>query len=154
MHPDTAATRADIPGLYSVYPNQHVRALKEPPWPQLLRLLGREGERIMIDLLVDCAIFRPVKAGRGNFYQLAGIPISELDPLPQTADKTRPEAPPPTGASPTPPELRPSEISFVRSRMLYAKAALNARGLVRFGLRHIRMWTSHPIFFSSALPRC
>lgn len=29
-------------------------------------------------------------------------------------------------------------IRFVRSRILYARAALNARGRVRFGLRHIR----------------
>ena len=32
-----------------------------------------------------------------------------------------------------------SEIVFARNRMLYARAALNARGLVHFGLRHIRM---------------
>ena len=29
-------------------------------------------------------------------------------------------------------------IRFVRSRMLYARAALNAKGGVRFGMRHIR----------------
>lgn len=29
-------------------------------------------------------------------------------------------------------------INFVRSRMFYARAALNARGKVTFGLRHIR----------------
>ena len=34
----------------------------------------------------------------------------------------------------------PSAITFVRSRMLYARAALNAKGKVRFGLRHIRRW--------------
>jgi telomerase reverse transcriptase len=102
-------------------------------------LLGREGERIMVDLLVDCAIFRSVKAGKGNLYQLSGIPISELEPLAQDGDKE--------GLSLTVEpekrhvERRPSEISFVRSRMLYARAALNARGLVYFGLRHIRMFT-------------
>ena len=32
----------------------------------------------------------------------------------------------------------PSEIVFVRNRMLYARAALNAHGVVHFGLRHIR----------------
>ena len=32
----------------------------------------------------------------------------------------------------------PSDISFIRNRTLYARAALNARGLVHFGLRHIR----------------
>ena len=31
-----------------------------------------------------------------------------------------------------------STITFVRSRMLYARAALNAKGGVRFGMRHIR----------------
>lgn len=32
----------------------------------------------------------------------------------------------------------PSSIVFVRSRMLYSRAELNAQGGVRFGLRHIR----------------
>lgn len=40
-------------------------------------------------------------------------------------------------------ERKPSDIVFVRSRMLYARAALNARGLVHFGLRHIRKF-EHP----------
>jgi telomerase reverse transcriptase len=93
-------------------------------------LLGKEGERIMIDLLVDCAIFRAVKAGKGNLYQLCGIPISELELLARPEDKEEPNA-----------ARRPSDISFVRSRMLYARAALNARGLVHFGLRHIRVFT-------------
>ena len=32
----------------------------------------------------------------------------------------------------------PSAIIFVRNRMFYARAALNAKGKVTFGLRHIR----------------
>ena len=32
----------------------------------------------------------------------------------------------------------PLEITFVRSRMLYAKAALTASGAVQCGFRHIR----------------
>jgi telomerase reverse transcriptase len=134
--PNPAATTT-IPGLHSVYPNQHVHALKLSPWPQLLMLLGKEGERIMIDLLVDCALFRSVKAGKGNLYQLGGIPISELDPLTKAAEKEI--SLPPTSRTKNA-ELRPSDISFIRSRMLYARAALNARGLVHFGLRHIRMF--------------
>lgn len=92
----------------------------------------------MIDLLVDCAIFRAVKAGKGNMQQLCGIPISELSSLEaKPIDKENP--------------VRPSEISFVRSRMLYARAALNARGAVHFGLRHIREWPFLPLF--GELPR-
>lgn len=129
--------------MYSVYPNEHVQVLKESPWPQLLMLLGKEGERIMIDLLVDDAIFRAVKAGNDNLYQLSGIPISELEPLAAVANKV--ELPPSAATGLRNMELRPSEISFVRSRMLYARAALNARGLVHFGLRHIRTSTVFPV---------
>lgn len=32
----------------------------------------------------------------------------------------------------------PSAITFVRNRMFYARAALNTKGRVTFGLRHIR----------------
>lgn len=35
----------------------------------------------------------------------------------------------------------PTHITFVRNRMMYARAALNAQGGVRFGLRHIRKCT-------------
>jgi telomerase reverse transcriptase len=61
-----------IPGIFSVHPNQHVHALKEAPWPHILSLLGKAGERIMIDLLMDGAIFVAVEAGKGNLYQMSG----------------------------------------------------------------------------------
>lgn len=61
-----------IPGLYAVHPNQHAQGLREYPWPQILLLLGKSGENMMIDLLVDCSIFLSVNAGRGNYYQLSG----------------------------------------------------------------------------------
>jgi telomerase reverse transcriptase len=46
--------------------------MKEAPWPQVLVLLGKEGERAMIDLILDCGIFLPVKNGRGNYHQISG----------------------------------------------------------------------------------
>lgn len=42
------------------------------PWPELLVLLGKAGERIMIDLLLDCGVFVAVSAGTGNMWQLSG----------------------------------------------------------------------------------
>lgn len=62
----------NIPGLFSRFPNSNVKTLKDAPWPQMLALLGKSGERIMIDMLVDCAVFPPVDAGYGNYYQLSG----------------------------------------------------------------------------------
>jgi len=125
-----------IPGVFLVHPNHCVKGLKEAPWPQLLALLGKAGQRIMLDLLLDCAVFVAVKAGKGNFNQLSGIQISELDTLTAVAAAGQKDSL--AGAKRKTVELRPSEITFVRSRMLYARAALNARGLVHFGLRHIR----------------
>lgn len=68
-------------------------------------------------------------------------------------------APPVEGAGDTAAfERKPTDINFVRSRMLYARATLNARGLVYFGLRHIRKFgssdrqkTSHEIVDLQAL---
>jgi telomerase reverse transcriptase len=34
----------------------------------------------------------------------------------------------------------PGRIVFIRNRILYARAALNAQGNIRFGLRHIRKY--------------
>ena len=61
-----------IPGLFSVHPNENVQTLQKPPWTHLLALLGKAGERIMSDLLVNGSIFVPVEAGHGNYYQMSG----------------------------------------------------------------------------------
>lgn len=149
---ETAPADDAIPGLFVAFPNQRVRTLKTDPWPQLLMLLGKEGERIMIDLLVDRAIFETVQAGRDNLYQLSGVHIAELKTLAQEAqEKTRPQTSAP-GQRPV--ELRPSELFFLRNRMLYARAALNAHGLVQFGLRHIRTCKLFPVPRNDMLTAC
>lgn len=66
-----AAPRS-IQGLYSLYFNERVANIKQAPWPQLLHILGKSGESMMINLLLDCSIFLPVEAGQGNYYQLSG----------------------------------------------------------------------------------
>ena len=94
----------------------------------------------MMDMLTDCGLFAPVEGGgRGNFHQLSGWPLSELnvdDPVPPRRYLVPGDLPVKNAGSD---EVRtPSTIRFVRSRMLYARAALNAKGGVRFGMRHIR----------------
>lgn len=132
------AAPSAIPGLFSHFANRRVQALKEDPWPQLLMLLGKSGDKIMIDLLVDCAIFLTVEAGIGNLYQLSGMPVAELAPLANVDLEKRVLESGGSKPSHAPVEKLSSAISFVRSRLLYARPALNARGLVQFGLRHIR----------------
>lgn len=45
-------------------------------------------------------------------------------------------------------------ISFVRNRMFYARAALNAKGKVTFGLRHIRKRIRIHSVFTLICTRC
>ncbi|KAJ4421225.1 Telomerase reverse transcriptase [Gnomoniopsis sp. IMI 355080] len=65
------AAPCSIQGLYSLYFNERVAILKQNPWPQLLHILGKSGESMMLNLLLDCSIFLPVEAGQGNYYQLS-----------------------------------------------------------------------------------
>ncbi|KAJ9129600.1 Telomerase reverse transcriptase [Pleurostoma richardsiae] len=106
----------------------------------MLTLLGKSGESIMVDLLLDCSVFTSTEAGRSNYVQLSGMPIWDSEPSYTKA--TVQQAFQPMAIKPM--ERSPSEIVFVRSRMLYARAALNARGLVHFGLRHIHVLNRLP----------
>ncbi|TQS32464.1 hypothetical protein Golomagni_07219 [Golovinomyces magnicellulatus] len=67
-----------IPGIFQYFPNASVVALKDIPWTQVLALLGQSGERIMIDLLVDCSVFLEVESGYRNYYQLNGRDLLSL----------------------------------------------------------------------------
>ncbi|PBP24578.1 Telomerase reverse transcriptase [Diplocarpon rosae] len=126
-----------IPGVVSTYPNSHVTSMKAHPWTQVLILMGREGERAMIDLILDCGVFLAVESGQGTFHQLSGIPLGDLQCLP---------APAPTHSQEPSRTIRtPSCISFVRNRMMYARAALNAKFQVRFGFRHIHVLNRYPL---------
>ncbi|KAL8360048.1 hypothetical protein RB598_008400 [Gaeumannomyces tritici] len=148
--PAGACLPADaVPGLFSVYPNQHVRMLKDSFWPELLGLLGQAGEKIMIDLLLDHSVFVSVHAGSGNYYQLSGKSLNDLEP---PASNSLPQANCQNGLGPgssSSTAKSPATIVFVRSRMLYSRAALNARGAVHFGLRHIHVLNRYPFAASS-----
>jgi hypothetical protein len=71
---------------------------------------------------------------------ITGVPLSELELDPkqlrqrQDHEGTSKQA---RGGSVL---QRPNSIVFFRRRMLYARAALNAQGRVRFGLKHTRTW--------------
>jgi telomerase reverse transcriptase len=153
---------ACIPGIVSQHPNSYAETLKSPVWCRLHALLGPGGDRIMMELLLYCGLFCAVEGNPGNYFQLcgtshmysiahlhhltaAGHPISELKPLPtgppQGAAVSHDESKPRPNSSTAIEPRKPSAITFVRSRMLYARAALNGKGGARFGMRHIRRCT-------------
>lgn len=71
IHKDGHVTAA-IPGVLSVHPNDHVAAMKSSPWTEVLALMGQEGERVMIDLILDCGVYVCIDAGSGIYHQLNG----------------------------------------------------------------------------------
>jgi len=135
---------SSIPGIVCQFPNQTIEEVTSPVWCQLLSLLGRGGDFVMVDLLVDCALFIPA-SGQDGLQQLSGFPISQLSALKvtntgTTADlelKDKQLRPPSNGTIKRSRDW--SSIRFVRSRMFYARPALNTNRVVRLGLRHIHV---------------
>ncbi|OBS26806.1 hypothetical protein FPOA_00749 [Fusarium poae] len=124
----------NIPGLFSHYPNSHVKALKESPWPQLLALLGKAGEEIMVKLLADASIYIAVEAGFNNYHQLSGVPLAELDLPGGNVSLNK-------GLACV--VRKPTDITLVRSRIFYAKPSLSTNGLVQAGYKHIHVLNRH-----------
>ncbi|KAL8903673.1 MAG: hypothetical protein Q9207_003775 [Kuettlingeria erythrocarpa] len=75
---DDHGTLPGIPGIVLHYPNSHVGTLKSRPWIDLLNLLGKDGEKIMLELTLDCAIYSAVERGQDNYYQLSGTQLPYL----------------------------------------------------------------------------
>ncbi|KAH8633592.1 hypothetical protein IG631_12226 [Alternaria alternata] len=137
---------SSIPNLQERQPNSYRQTLKEPVWCRLHALLGQGGDRIIIDMLLESSIFIPLNADMGNYYQLSGMPISEIksDGF-QKSNTVRVDVGYEAVNNPSRVKSEcktAGTITFVRSRMLYAKAALNAKGGVRFGMRHIRAFST------------
>ncbi|PHH67919.1 hypothetical protein CDD82_1005 [Ophiocordyceps australis] len=122
-----------IPGLYSLYANPYAEALKQPPWPQLLALLGQSGHKTMVDLLLDCSLFVTLEAGISNYIQIAGCPLSALDAAFSN-----------TQADSTKPVRKGSEITLLRHRVFYGKPTLSARGHLQPGFKHIHVLNRCP----------
>lgn len=144
---DDLCAVAGIPGIVSYYPNRNVSILKSAEWDDVLSLLGNDGEKVMLDMILRRGIFVSVEKGRDNLLQLSGKPMTDLEVLEpvariarplQAKSKTEKEHKLLSAAQGTLHEPRsPAKICFVRNRMFYARAALNAKGKVTFGLRHI-----------------
>lgn len=151
---------SSIPGLVARFPNSYVHTLKGQLWCRLHATLGEGGDRIMMDMLTDCAIFQPVDGKLGNYYQLSGPPISELEPtrVPTNTglDTALAEAASKQTLCSKNGDRTPCQIAFVRNRMFYAKPALNAKGGIRFGMRHIRRWLRKrtALFTTNVFGRC
>ncbi|KAJ5082191.1 hypothetical protein N7532_011234 [Penicillium argentinense] len=136
------AIDSGIPGVAIQFPNRNVQALKQAPWADVLGLLGQNGDEIMIHLLLDCGIFVPLDAGKGIYYQLSGLPLSNLEKVPNAG--ARPTGQQPVFASRPLKQTnsafksrqtrRPNQIIFLRRRVLYCRHNGGAKQKLPFGL--------------------
>jgi telomerase reverse transcriptase len=136
-----------IPGVVSLHLNENVQKFKRGPWPEILRLLGSTGDTIIRHLLLDCGVFVRLEHGKENLHQTCGIPVCELlherKVDAQRSRSTQNLEAAPGGRSPQ--TVRsPSTITFVRSRILYARPSVNAQGGIRFGVKHIHVFNRFP----------
>ncbi|TAQ91363.1 hypothetical protein B7494_g281 [Chlorociboria aeruginascens] len=143
VHRDENLTSA-IPGLACTHPNSHVMSMKQPQWTWVLALMGKEGERMMIDLILDCGIFVSLEGGCGSYYQLSGLPLGDLQVLSSKKDD-HPRLNVKRKSHDISVIHTPGSIRFVRNRIMYARAALNSQGAVLPGLRHIHVLNRHPL---------
>ena len=139
----------NIPGIVCQHPNENVRTLKAAPWTDILALLGRDGHCIIRALLLDCGIFVHLSAGKDNFYQLSGIPLSDLESR-TTLEASRRVQTQTTSLTPVRGKEQrrvvhnANDIVLVRNRILYARPSLNSQAEVRFGLKHIHALNRFP----------
>jgi len=132
--------------VISSHANESARKFKCKPWTEILSLLGSSGDAILRNLLLDCGVFVRIDHGKDNLHQICGVPVSEL-----LKDCKVPEQPSKTIRKPLAGEAKkgscdarsPSTVTFVRSRILYARPSLNAQGGVRFGMKHIHVLNRH-----------
>ena len=132
LHGDGGGTLSTtLPGIIRRHPNDSLTALKSATWSELLPLLGAGAEVIFSTLLLDCGIFTKIQSGKNNYFQFSGVPLPELSQIRPAVSQQAVQKQLHNG-----PIRRISDIRFVRHRILYAKASLNAAGKVKFGLHH------------------
>lgn len=136
-HGNDLAIVPGIPGILSSCRNQHVDDLKSHPWTLLPNLIGKNAEKIISDMLLECGIYVPVGQS-SNLSQLSGTPLSDMKPLRVQSDIQDPVRPVDTLSNRAVTACRTqhglSDIRFVRYRMLYGKPTLSSKGRPRPGL--------------------
>ncbi|KAI9728984.1 MAG: hypothetical protein M1828_000069 [Chrysothrix sp. TS-e1954] len=140
-----AFASSSMPGLTCMFPNEHLEQVKNPLWSKVLNSLGVGGDRIMMDLLTHCGVFVPLEHESARYYQLSGRPVSEMKPSRDRTSHTKAASfENEKGSATVGTKRKASEVRFVRHRMLYARAALNAKSEVILGLRHIHVFNRFP----------
>ncbi|KAI9674434.1 MAG: hypothetical protein M1817_001772 [Caeruleum heppii] len=151
-----------FPGLIARSPNDQLETLKAPEWGKILKLMGTDGEKAFFHLLLKCSLFAPIRSGTGNYYQLSGTPVANLDPIgnrrkPAIGGEGNDLGLPDNAPDPRHGRIQPKKkasaigsIALVRVRMLHARTALDNQKNIRMGLQRIHALNRYPDWTNSA----
>ena len=65
-------TRLGFCGVNDAEADTNASIMQGKVWQTLLKLLGKDGDQVMLDLILHCGIFVSVSVGKNNLYQLSG----------------------------------------------------------------------------------
>ena len=129
-----------------------MKALRSEEWAWITGLLGAHGYPVMLELLLNHGLFVPALRGSGvrAMAQVSGTLITELEVRKGGGETGKQEkvvglvsnfAGVVDGERAV--ARKPSDIRFVRHRMLYARSGLNSRGRIHYGLQQTRECPQH-----------
>jgi telomerase reverse transcriptase len=65
--------RVESTDTLATLPLCNAATMSDGPWQTLLDVLGKDGDKVMLDLILHCGIYLPIPSGRNNLYQLSGL---------------------------------------------------------------------------------
>ena len=61
-----------INGLDCTSNGTNASVMSDCAWQELLQLLGKDGDKVMLDIILYCGVFVPTENGKGNLIQISG----------------------------------------------------------------------------------
>ena len=59
-------------GLDCISAKSNASIMSDSIWQDLLHLLGKDGDQVMLDLILHCGVYIPAGISNGNLIQLSG----------------------------------------------------------------------------------
>ena len=61
-----------INGLDCTSNRTNASVMSSRAWQELLQLLGKDGDKVMLDIILYCGVFIPADIGKDNLIQVSG----------------------------------------------------------------------------------
>lgn len=131
---DVDSCRIILPGVLEKYENVCRKSLESNFWRRLMNIMGADGDIIFTTLLLDCGLFVMVEPNKRCYHQISGVPLHHLCLSPGIAGQTGSICVE-NKAKRSKSCRRLSDITLIRSRILYSRPFNKPVGGICFGLK-------------------